>query len=241
MQSEKSFVTNNVLKLIAAFFMVVDHIAFYFLNSGSAAYMVMRIFGRISFPLFAFCLAVGWEKTSSKEAYFTRLMVVAVITQLITTFFGYINILVTFCLAIGCIEFLNLSKKNGIPLYLSLTFLIPVCLFAEYIGADYGAYGILLTVGLWAIVNRKAALGKLANYPVLTAFLLLLVLNFFYALKSYLSGSSPFLAWKQMASLLALIPLYFYNGKRGSKKMRWWFYVFYPGHLLIILIILAAT
>ena len=40
----------------------------------------------------------------------------------------------------------------------------------------------------------------------------------------------------QFGVLLALVPLYFYNGKRGKGGSfgKWFFYVFYPLHMLIL-------
>ena len=38
----------------------------------------------------------------------------------------------------------------------------------------------------------------------------------------------------QIWSLLALIPLALYNGKRGTWRMKYLFYVYYPAHLVVI-------
>lgn len=35
-------------------------------------------------------------------------------------------------------------------------------------------------------------------------------------------------------AVLALIPIYMYNGKKGYNKSKWLFYAYYPLHLLII-------
>ena len=44
------------------------------------------------------------------------------------------------------------------------------------------------------------------------------------------------LTWggRQWFSLLALIPLACYNGKRGKMKMKNLFYIYYPAHLVVI-------
>jgi hypothetical protein len=38
----------------------------------------------------------------------------------------------------------------------------------------------------------------------------------------------------QFYCLFAIIPLIFYNGKPGTKKLKYAFYIFYPAHLVII-------
>jgi len=42
------------------------------------------------------------------------------------------------------------------------------------------------------------------------------------------------IGWVQPYSLLALAPLLLYSGKRGKAKMKYFFYVFYPLHLVIL-------
>lgn len=42
--------------------------------------------------------------------------------------------------------------------------------------------------------------------------------------------------WFQYGVLLALVPLYFYNGEkgRGGSFSKWFFYVFYPAHMVLL-------
>ena len=41
----------------------------------------------------------------------------------------------------------------------------------------------------------------------------------------------------QWFSLIALIPLAFYNGTRGKRKLKYLFYIYYPAHLGVIWLI----
>ena len=73
-----------LLKLLAALAMLCDHtaIAFYPLWLGKGAYLVLRGIGRIAFPIFAYFITVGYEKTSSLPRYLTRLCTLALLSQI---------------------------------------------------------------------------------------------------------------------------------------------------------------
>lgn len=74
-----------VLKLIAVLSMVTDHIAYVLtLASGMNTPLLfnMRAVGRIAFPIYAFLLVNGFERTRDKAAYMGRLFLFAFISQL---------------------------------------------------------------------------------------------------------------------------------------------------------------
>ena len=58
--------SGNVLKILAAIFMVVDHSGLMLFGDMS----IMRIIGRLSFPIFAFMIAEGCKHTKNKVKYF---------------------------------------------------------------------------------------------------------------------------------------------------------------------------
>lgn len=74
------------IKLAAMILMVIDHTALALCSSGILAfdgvYFFLRSIGRPAFPLFCYLLAVGYEKTSNREKYLSRLCGFAVISQL---------------------------------------------------------------------------------------------------------------------------------------------------------------
>lgn len=84
-----------VLKCIAVISMVVDHLAVVLYGRGFPSwnmYLYMRAFGRLAFPLYAFLLVNGFEKTSNRKKYLSRLIMFAAISQVpFTLVFSDIN------------------------------------------------------------------------------------------------------------------------------------------------------
>ena len=83
------------IKLLALVTMVIDHSAYYLYGSrliGNGLYFAMRTAGRIAFPLYAFLLVNGFEKTSDRGKYLSRLVLFAAVSQIpYTVVFSYEN------------------------------------------------------------------------------------------------------------------------------------------------------
>ena len=58
------------IKILAAALMVVDHLGVFFFHD----YDILRIIGRVSFPLFAFLIVNGYKYTKDVKKYFYRLL-----------------------------------------------------------------------------------------------------------------------------------------------------------------------
>lgn len=74
-----------VLKCIAVASMITDHLAYILSLAGYAhgqTVLIMRSVGRVAFPVFAFLLVNGLDKTRDRVAYFSRLALFALISQL---------------------------------------------------------------------------------------------------------------------------------------------------------------
>lgn len=78
--------TTYILKLIALIAMVVDHTAVYLDYSGSpltpSTINIMRAVGRISLPIFAFCIVIGFSKTNNLKKYIGRIHIFALLSQI---------------------------------------------------------------------------------------------------------------------------------------------------------------
>ena len=227
--------TGNALKLIAAVLMLVDHVGVIFFPDT----LLFRIIGRPALPIFSFFIAEGCRYTRSRKRYFFTVFGLGAACQIVYFLASgdtYLNILLTFSLGILLVYALQdlkdaLAQLETGPVVravavLALTVAAVWCLNRK-ISIDYGFWGCMLP--LWASLLHargaywKGILGKLDN-PKMHALTMMLGL---------------LLTWKTMNhiqwyALFALPLLLCYNGKRGNPRCKYWFYLFYPLHLVIL-------
>lgn len=219
------FMSGNMLKILALIAMTCDHIGVYLMDNNP----IMRMIGRISLPIFAYMIAEGCKYTKNKLKYLSLTAGVGLICQIaywVTMQSLYMCIMVTFSLSIIMIYALDfaLKKKKPLPILLAcltfctivfLSYILPRFVPAQYgYHISYGIVGIMLPVLIY--------LGQTKSQKLLATAVGLCVM----AARN---------AWSiQWYALLALIPLAFYNGKRGKIKMKYLFYIYYPLHLVII-------
>jgi len=107
--------------------------------------------------------------------------------------------------------------------------------FAEIIQVDYGFYGIGIMLIFHILKNKKVWMTL--------SFILLTILFFVLQTKIYLLDAniinylltSHFLLLL-ICTLLGIIPCLLYNGKQGP-KMKYFFYFFYPLHIIVLLLL----
>lgn len=101
----------SMIKLIALITMLVDHIGAIFFPD----IIILRIIGRISMPLFAFCIARGYYYSKQKGTlikYTKNLLLFAVISEVPYLFsFEGLNIGVTWLLSIILLTVIDTLKK----------------------------------------------------------------------------------------------------------------------------------
>ena len=69
--------STGILKLIALVFMYVDHSGKVLFNNCQE----MRILGRIAFPIYLWCMIVGFQRTRSVPKYLLRILIVGLVSQ----------------------------------------------------------------------------------------------------------------------------------------------------------------
>ncbi len=239
MAKKRIGLSGNVLKILAAVLMVCDHVGLMFFPSEIG----FRIIGRLAFPIFAFMISEGARYTKNKLKYFLTIFLLATVCQLVYYFFDngslYMCILVTFSLSILLIYALNATKRalseSESPKYkyaicmgtLFLLLVVGVYVLTRYIQIDYGFAGIMTPVfaSLFDFrgMNVPDKLKKLDNIPcrVLCTGIGLIMLS--------IQAGGP-----QYFCIFALLLLLLYSGERGKYKMKYFFYLFYPLHLVFL-------
>ena len=219
--------SQNQLKIIAAIAMLIDHIGAQILPQIA----MLRIIGRLAFPIFSYFIYEGFQYTENRKKYFSRIFVLGIICAVVYYMYSgeiYGNVLITFSFSIVALYAMEIvhkvmSRKEikaGIYSVTLLACLITtIWIITKLFYIDYGIIGVLLPV--FAEAGNKLIENK-NHYPALTAFsigVLLLALN---------------LGWIQYFSLMAVPLLYIYNGERGAMHLKNFFYWFYPVHLAAI-------
>lgn len=229
------------LKLIAIIAMIVDHV-------GAALYpeiRVLRIIGRVAFPLFAYSLAVGCVYTRDMRKYALRLLLLAAVSQPI-----YVMALHHTTAAMQAIRFDADPVRAAILWYIQ-SWHDPSILLSLLAGA-------LL---IWCIKDRRYAIAA-----ILTAVILyfqgyldygwrgIALMLLFYAFLEHPGASflwvAGFMLWWGMLSggsyragpvsfgiqvfAVFALPLIYLPTKTNLKLGKWFFYLSYPAHLALI-------
>ena len=130
--------SGSALKVIAVLSMVADHCAYYLMEHGTLLYEVMRCFGRIAFPVFAFLIAEGFRHTRNRMKYFLQLLGFAVVSEvpwyLLNGADGTHNVLFTLTLGVMALAAIKALKKEDI---LCGAVILSIACFATWSGVDY--------------------------------------------------------------------------------------------------------
>ncbi len=226
--------TGSTLKLIAMVTMLIDHIAAVlmvrvYLGGGLSAefynvILLMRIIGRPAFPIFCFLLVEGFQRTRDVKKYVLRMVLFALVSEIpydlsLTSqvmCWGYQNVMFTMTIGLLAMCGLKWIEEKEMEKWKSLLLKGFVVAAAAGLAAlcktDYSWYGILCICILYLLKIGNA--GKmLLSSAVLTA----------------ASGL-------EIAAVVTAPLVRAYNGERGL-KLKYFFYAFYPVHLLLLYLI----
>lgn len=185
--------------------------------------------GRLAFPIFAFQITEGYAHTKNLKKYFLRLFLFALISQIpFALFYSIIsttlalNVFFTLLLGLLCIYIWD----NCPTKILSIFIVIISCLLAEVTNMDYGYLGVLLVLVFYLCQNNKLA--------IFLSFIGLLALKYVPYMLEYNFYYKYILFF--IFTLCSIIPILLYNGKQG-KKIKYFLYIFYPAHLLLLYIL----
>ena len=233
--------TSFALKLIAALTMLIDHMGLILFPN----LIVFRIIGRLAFPIYAYCIAEGFRYTRNRFRYFLRIFLLGLLCQIVycvVTHDMYIGILLVFSMSIIIMALVDsvIVSVNGnksplaslterlfhckltdkqdktISIILCCTAVAAAFILCLFVQVDYGFFGIMLPVFTSIFKDRKKRL------VMFSACLIALCID--------LTDTLLVQYWS-----LAAIPLIaLYNGEKGKHSLKYFFYVFYPLHLVVL-------
>ena len=211
-QKEREWGLNGFsLKWIAMITMLIDHIGAVLFPM----HMELRIIGRLAFPIYCFLLVEGAVHTSDWRKYLGRLCLFAVISEIPFNLaiagevftLEYQNVFFTLALGLSAVLAFRHCKRRPAALLLAIFFIVA----AEFLQTDYGGGGVLLILLLYLL--RERVLAKCICFAA-EIFL-------------WFGGLEVF-------ALFSLVPILCYNGRKGPGGLKYFFYVFYPVHLLLL-------
>ena len=241
MTESKKGISSSSLKLIAMVTMLIDHIGAVILEplliSGSisagwdrvyeADQFMRLVIGRAAFPIFCFLLVEGFCRTSDSFKYLLRMFLFALLSEpsfdlaLSGTIpeFGYQNVMFTLVVGLLVMQACEYAKSK-IPsgwgyTVSSVLILAAGFLLAEFLRTDYGGYGVLCIAVLYHF--RKDRRVQIIAGTVA-----------FIAGDFLLNGSL-----NELLAPLGFLAVAMYDGRKGL-KLKYFFYLFYPLHLLVL-------
>ena len=228
----------DIIKYIAMLTMLLNHIAHMFLTPGTVLYEVFEDVGFFTAPVMCFFLVEGYSYTHSKIKCGQRLLVFAIVSQIpyrLALHFGNINMIYTLL----CCFLILVAMENIMDWRLRAA----VCT-ALTLASAVGDWSILAAVYTMLLYNSRGNRKKTAiSYGIAYAlFVPFQIQSYMHGIPGdwtmdavvhgLISGAGIFAA--------AVVVLVFYNGRRAEKGRnfsKWFFYIFYPAHLIVLYLI----
>lgn len=248
------------LKLLAIFLMVIDHgykvflpviveLFSSFLPMQTIFFVIYIGFGitRMGFPIFAYFIAEGCFYTKNKFNYLLRLLFFGVLSELPYQYFictiegtpfevsfEHMNVFFTLFLGALAIIFYDHCMNKTKNSYLSLLPLIGCIGLAYMLHTDYDVFGVLLIFVFYYVRQNKH------KFRFLTILMMLFSFVYFPIIDSISNGFSMNFIIVNFTDglfmLLSIPVLKLYSGMRGN-SMKYFFYLFYPVHLMLLVLL----
>lgn len=237
--------TSAMLHILAMALMLSDHAW----STLFPSQRWMTSIGRIAFPIFAFMTAEGYFHTHNFKKYMLRMFVFALISEIpFNLMMGgsiigpfHQNVMWTFLIALAGMRLLDMikAKFTGRKVWLAVllsALVVLICFSLGFAGfVDYYGTGVAMALTFYFFHERKW-------WCYVGQFLVMYYLNV-----ELLGGYMVFVTIfghtfeivEQGLALIALIPIWLYQGKQGyhSRPFQYFCYAFYPAHMLILVLI----
>lgn len=235
--TKMQILNRDVIKYIAMLTMLLNHIAHMFMPSGEILTEIFTAIGYFTAPTMCYFMVEGYEYTRSKKKYGTRLLLFAVISQIpfsLAFNFGNLNMIYTL---LCCFLILVVMEKVSNPF---LRMILCMILMLATVVGDWALFAPIFTMLFY---NNKDNKGKmLLSYGITAAVFMFITVQSNLMRPQYTTAEAVGFGVLSVIGIAmsAVVILFLYNGeraKRGRNFSKWFFYIFYPGHLLALYLV----
>ena len=219
----KPFLNRNQIKYIVTAAMLIDHIAWLFVSPYSEKAFWMHFIGRLAGPTMAVFITEGYINTHDVNKYTGRLALFALVSWPCFSLMEYnkigfhFGVIFTLLLALIAVRICDTELSWTIK----AASVVLLCVLSTF--GDWSVFGVLFSVNAYIFYEKKTT-----RWIIHAAISMAVVIYY-----GFTEGGAGF----QLGTLL-VVPmfLFLYNGEGGSKKPfhKWFFYVFYPLHMLVL-------
>lgn len=255
---DKKPLNQAIIKYILIILMLLDHTTHY-LGESNPLYLPFRMISRLTAPTMAYFIAEGYHYTRDVKKYLKRLFIFTLVSAIPFSLFEYnypfmfrlvegqvvaekyiyfasINktlivygTSVIYTLLLGLIAII-LWDKSKINKYLKIIITIGICWLALF--GDWKYIDILYCLLFYFFRDNKIV--KWSSYTCVS---LLYIFDIVISENPFALAVNPKFCLYRIGTIL-VIPFVelLYNGKPGKKNFmnKWFFYIFYPLHLIIL-------
>ena len=229
----------TTLHLLAMAFMLCDSLCLTFAQDSS----LLQFAGRLAYPVFAFMVVEGYFYTTDLKDYAKRLLILAIVSEIPFNLLYSSTVIYPFqqnavwalLLGLLLVHLNETVRKNSERWFFAVTILMSFVIAVaagQALICDYCGTGVIMVLGFYLFRGRK--LWCLAGQ----------ILALYYANVMLTGGQQstfsvfgmPLTADIQIFTLLALVPIWFYKGKKDSGRYNIGNICcgFYPLHMFVL-------
>ncbi|MTD41538.1 fimbrial assembly protein fimC [Erwinia sp. CPCC 100877] len=238
----KKKLTSFHLKVIAIIAMFLNHMGngWGFNEISPPLFFFTEFIGNLTFPIMAFLLVEGFHYTRNVKKYALRLLLFGLISSypfhlLFYPEYPYAPIELAnnifFTLLMGLLLIILCEKTSNTLVHVLLVIIFSL----GTVMSDWNIVGVLMIYGFYRI--KKPIFQKIIP-PLYTTGVLFIIM-----LLAYVLSHGKAVPWYEpitILGILGVIPLLLnYDGTRGYSPtwVKWGFYVFYPLHMIVLILI----
>lgn len=228
----------NQLKFFAIIAMTIDHVAcVLWPQIPTYRYewwiIALHLIGRLTAPIMWFMVAEGYHHTRNVKKYVSRLFIFAIISHFSYNFAfgipfipfktGFFNQTSVMWSLAWAVVLLIIHDKERCRLPFFVKFLLTLVICAITFPSDWSSIAVLAIV----YINKNYGNLKKQIIAMMGTILMYSIVWFFCIDKVY--------AFVQLGVIIVWPFMANYNGQRGKwKGMKWFFYLYYPLHLVLV-------